>query len=238
MQNISNIRTFLMGGAILWIMLFHAKDIFVVPYLGFIQKTGYLGVDIFFFVSSYGLFYSMGKKQSLKQWYLRRIKRILPEFWVVCIFLGITLHWGMYKHLREELFFGFFLPWTNEDRFYNVIFWYIPAALVFYILFPLFYKYRKLITIWYIPIFVVAFCIATITTSFLSNRGWSPFLAFFIERIPVFLLGMIVAEHEVIVWSKDLRVTLAFVSISAFTLLYCHAMGITSLLSFPCDVFF
>ena len=242
MSKITDIRTYLMGVAILCIMVFHTTEIFVVPkFMEFIQKTGYLGVDIFFFVSAYGLFYSMKKPISLKQWYLRRVKRILPAFWIVSIFTGIMVHWSLYEHLREETFFGFFLPWSNQDRFYNVMFWYIPAALLFYLLFPIMYKHRKVVTLWFVPIAIVSYVVSYLLTGFLSSRGWSPYTPGFFGRIPVFLLGMIIAEYEDSIREKmTLTSTVALVALSlcAFVLLQCNAMGITNVLSFPCQDFF
>ena len=231
-----------MGVAILCIMVFHTDKLFVVPkFMEFIQRTGYLGVDIFFFVSAYGLYYSMKRKLSLGQWYLRRFKRILPAFWVVSLFTGIMVHWSLYKHLREETFFGFFLPWTNQDRFYNVMFWYIPAALSFYLLFPFIYKNRRTFTQWLVPIAIASYVVSYLLSGFLSSRGWSPYTPGFFGRIPVFLLGMIIAENEDRIRSKmtiPSTVVLVMVSLSAFVLLQCHAMGITNVLKFPCDDFF
>lgn len=241
MSKITDIRTFLMGVAILCIMVFHTTDFFVVPkFMEFIQKTGNLGVDIFFFVSAYGLFYSTKKSMSLKQWYARRLKRVLPAFWLVSLFMGIMVHWSLYEHLREDTFFGFLLPWTNQDRYYNVVFWYIPAAILFYLAFPLLYKYRKLFTLCFVPIAVLSYVISATLLSLLSAHGWSPYLAWFFGRFPIFLLGMIVAEHEDEIrkrMSVPAIIALMIVSFLSFVLLELHAMGITKALSFPCDVF-
>lgn len=241
MSKVTDIRTFMMGVAILCIMVFHTTDIFVVPkFMEFIQRTGYLGVDIFFFVSAYGLYYSMQKPTTQRQWYLRRLKRILPAFWLVSILMGVMVHWSLYDHLREETFFGFLLPWTNQDRFYNVIFWYIPAALLFYLIFPAMYKYRKWVMLGFLPITILSYAISTLSLSFLNVHGWSPYLAWFFGRIPIFLLGMVVAEHEDEMRKRvNVPVTVALVvlSIAAFVLLELHAMGITKVLSFPCSDF-
>lgn len=241
-SKITEIRTFLMGVAILCIMVFHTTDIFVVPiFMASIQKTGYLGVDIFFFVSSYGLYYSMQKTTSLKEWYLRRLKRILPTFWLISITMGLVKGWSLYEHLREETFFGFFLPWTNRDVYYDVIFWYIPAALLFYLLFPLFYKYRRLILLGYIPIVILSYAVSTIVSSFLGSRGWAPYIPGFLGRIPVFILGLIVAEYEDKIREKlsvSSTALLVLVSFLCFVLLECQAMDILKVLSFPCHDFF
>ena len=238
MGKITDIRTYLMGVAILCIMVFHTDKLFVVPkFMEFIQRTGYHGVDVFFFVSAYGLFYSMKKHLPMKQWYMRRFNRVLPKYWIVTIFTGMMIHWGLSDYIKEVTFVGFLCPWVNHEP----LFWYIPAALLFYLLFPIMYKHRKVVTLWFVPIAIVSYVVSYLLTGFLSSRGWSPYTPGFFGRIPVFLLGMIIAEHEDSIREKmTLTSTVALVALSlcAFVLLQCNAMGITNVLSFPCQDFF
>ena len=58
-QDISEKRTLLMGVAMLSIMLFHQGWIWGWnPFFAFFHFYGNWGVDIFFFVSGFGLYYS------------------------------------------------------------------------------------------------------------------------------------------------------------------------------------
>ena len=56
LQHISNFRTELMGLAILWIMAFHL-EFMQIPLLPYITQYGYAGVEIFMFVSGFGIFF-------------------------------------------------------------------------------------------------------------------------------------------------------------------------------------
>ena len=233
MSKITDIRTYLMGIAILWVMISHTKGIWVLPkFIECIQKTGYLGVDIFFFVSAYGLFYSMKKHLPMKQWYMRRFNRVLPKYWIVTIFTGMMIHWGLSDYIKEVTFVGFLCPWVNHEP----LFWYIPAAVLFYIVFPMFYQYRRPLTMGFIPISVIMYVLSALLLCITREHGLAPYLPeFFLPRIPVFLLGMILAEYEEFIGQRMNVCTTALlvcVSFAAFVLLELHAMYETNFLSF------
>ena len=197
MKKITEIRTYLMGMAILWIMLFHTDKIFSFPLpIMLLQQSGNYGVDIFFFVSAYGLYYSMKKKIILKDWFIRRIKRIYPTFLLVTCLTGLLLGWSLWKYVQEGLFLGFLIPPLNFEEKWNVLFWYIPAQMIFYLLFPLLYKHIYIVKKYYLFIFVLTFVIFNLMSSYISMRGWSPYFTWFVARIPVFILGLIYADKE------------------------------------------
>ena len=195
--SLSTIRTYLMGMAILWIMLFHTDKIFSFPLpIKLLQQSGNHGVDIFFFVSAYGLYYSMKKKMSLKDWFIRRIKRIYPAFLLVTCLTGLILGWSLWKYVQESLFLGFLIPPLNYEEKWNVLFWYIPAQMLFYLLFPFLYKHINTVKKIYLFIFVLTFVIYYLMSSYISMQGWSPYFTWFVARIPVFILGLIYADEE------------------------------------------
>lgn len=238
MSKITDIRTYLMGVAIILVMISHTKGVWVLPkFIEYIQKTGYLGVDIFFFVSAYGLFYSMKKCIPIRQWYMRRFKRILPKYWIVTIFTGLMIHWGLYDYLKELTFVGFLCPWVNHEP----LLWYIPAAMLFYLVFPILYKYRHPLTIGYVPIVVIVYVLSAMLLSYTREYGFAPYLPeSFLPRIPVFLLGMILAEYEESIRQRMNAYTATFlvvISFAMFILLELHAMEETKFLSFPNEAF-
>ena len=71
-NKISLNRGALMGFAIMWVFLFHVGGIGV-PWIDTFCSKGYLGVDIFFFLSGWGLCYSLSKDPNITQFYKRRI---------------------------------------------------------------------------------------------------------------------------------------------------------------------
>ena len=64
---LSKHRSAIMGFAILWIMLFHLHvSVDFTPFM-IIKRLGYGGVDIFLFLSGFGLYYSCSKENFNKR---------------------------------------------------------------------------------------------------------------------------------------------------------------------------
>lgn len=134
-QEISNNRSFLMGIAMLSIMLFHQGWIYGWnPFFAFFHFFGNWGVDIFFFVSGFGCYYSLNKDGDIASFYKRRLLRMLP----ICIGCGLfryiidhTLPVGVggYPTGVHEVSSDWMtiLSW---DR------WFIPVIMVYYLLMP------------------------------------------------------------------------------------------------------
>lgn len=80
--NISKYRGELMGFAIIIVMLFHVSLSKTSPWFG-LRRMGNLGVDIFFFLSGIGLWYSWSKQQLYGKFYLNRALRIYPAWLII-----------------------------------------------------------------------------------------------------------------------------------------------------------
>ncbi|MFV0538204.1 MAG: acyltransferase family protein [Dysgonomonas sp.] len=92
---LSKYRSQLMGIAILWIMLFHSNlDVSFFTIFDLIKSIGNAGVDIFMFVSGFGIYYSLIKGVSLKTFYKNRLWRILPYY------LPIVIIFNEYSHIN------------------------------------------------------------------------------------------------------------------------------------------
>ncbi len=143
-QNLSRYRNELKGIAILWVILFHAQ-------LGFdgllyqIQRIGYGGVDIFFFLSGFGLYHSLKKDSDLSNYMKRRGERLLPAYLPFCLlWLMVMLPMngaglaGSVKIAMSNLSMLSFL--TGSPLNIN---WYTAALLVSLLLAPFFYALLK-----------------------------------------------------------------------------------------------
>ena len=189
---VSSYRTFLMGISILWVILFHTIWYLWFPkVIEIFQMLGSYGVDIFIFVSVYGLYHSMQNKLTLRQWYFRRLKRIIPSFLIVATMLAFIECWSVTDYIKEIAFIGFLLPNIK----YEVVFWYIPAILIFYAIFPLCYKYRKSCAM--LIMIPLSYMFSYYFTHYILSVNYSVFLCFFFMRIPVFLIGLLYADNEV-----------------------------------------
>lgn len=190
-------RSELMGLAILWVFMLHSGTIGN-PIYDAIRKFGWAGVDIFFFLSALGLCYSLKKNNNLKDFYNRRINRILPT-WLVVLFvvhmIGLVCNRYMPSlpfHVPNTI--AQCLTWysgigywisdflTNPDGYYYE--WYIPSLLAFYLVTPFLYK-QKSFTL------ILLTIVSVIISIILSNHHILYSLHFFYQRIPIFLLGLL-----------------------------------------------
>lgn len=116
---ISKYRTRIMGCAMIAIMLFHQPFFYSNPLVDFFHLYGFWGVEVFLFVSGFGVVYSL-RKNSLKQYYINRFKRLFPA----CIIVGICKLIFSFLGFKEFIVSNTFLLVTN------IYLWYIYAIIV------------------------------------------------------------------------------------------------------------
>jgi peptidoglycan/LPS O-acetylase OafA/YrhL len=191
-EYIGKYRSALMGFSMIWVFLFHAQS----QKLGFMPtglwgtfcKNGNLGVDVFFFLSAFGLCYSL-KKNTIKRFYFNRFKRIIPTWWVVLflihiigIFVGSKFDSFDYPRSAIDMFYwytglGYFFKACSYE-------WFIPTLLLFYLLTPAFYKLSRNLVL-----FIILLSIPLILLY--KGSGVLPYISLSITRIPAFLLGVL-----------------------------------------------
>ena len=199
---ISLYRNSLMGIAILWIVFYHSNFNFgevknLSLFCSFIKSIGYLGVDVFFFISGFGLMTSWYKKKhSILYFYKRRFLRIMPIYWFfLTIYLfSITLFGTSVTSLGTILIyytgFSFFISRTEY------IHWFISAILLCYLIFPFFcINFQKNKNKMKFLIFVISSClllaiILTMSTFVFSDKF--SFLLIVILRLPTFFMGALI----------------------------------------------
>lgn len=147
----------LRGFAILLVVIFHFWQIswlnhsvhvsFIDFDLNFIARSGFVGVELFFFLSGFCLFLphahfvSVGKPlASLSSFTYKRLIKILPSYFL-CIFLVIWINevefqslYVFLKVLVAHIFFS-----TNiltEFNVVNGVFWSLAVEVQFYVIFP------------------------------------------------------------------------------------------------------
>ena len=148
--DITKYRSSLMGIAMLSVFLFHSMGDWMPPFIHNIAANGAIGVDVFLFLSSIGLTYSITKNPSVTAFYKRRVLRIMPTYWFImtCVYLFVfiltAVHIMPANYYRIPRNFWEFIQayttigyWIRDGLFYL---WYIPAILLLYILFPFVHK--------------------------------------------------------------------------------------------------
>ena len=179
-EKISRFRTELMGFAIIWVILFHSE--ISIPILGNLYRIGYGGVDIFFFLSGLGLFFSFSKNQDVTLFYRKRFTRIFPTYIIIVLFSMLFL--GPFRLTQFLVNVSTIGYWINKSYFE----WYIPSLVLFYVTFPLLFKLiNRSIGLFFSVILFVTVSLMVMKLQFHLNEK----LILFITRIPIFSIGIL-----------------------------------------------
>lgn len=187
-QNLKQNRSLIMGLAIFWVAFYHIPWIDRAPWIDFIHDIGYIGVDIFLFLSGMGVCHSV-RSRGREGYLIQRARRILPGLMpVVLIWSGVMLFLDV---MNIEEFFGSVTLlgwWFGQSKQLN---WYFSAVWLFYLLGAGLYKP---VVKGKHPVLVVLFVSCL---SFLSMI-FSPYHyhAECFTRVPIFLIGMLLGRLE------------------------------------------
>lgn len=181
-------RSYILGIAILMIVVYHLFCWVYNP-IGRLN-VGFVGVDLFLFFSGLGLTYSY-EKNTIKEFYKRRVQKIYPPYLIVSILIiGITT--TSYRPLSDFIVKTFLQLSTLSYyvRPEESIDWYLNSIFLFYLLFPLFYKLSKKygMRLYWGTAIVVTAVLASLYAWMHHPVYWK--YDCFISRIPIFCLGI------------------------------------------------
>ena len=195
LNSISKNRNALMGIAIIWVFLFHVGGVGL-PIIDNVLLKGYLGVDIFFFLSGWGVCFSLFRNNNIKDFYKRRLVRILPS-WYIIITLMMVLHIIMklqHPHCFIDLLLyysglGYFTQsfFSESSIFVRYYEWYIPTLLMFYLFAPIIHKLS-------IKLNIILLVLSIACVIFINTYCNSPVYSMSYSRIPVYIGGFIACK--------------------------------------------
>ena len=183
----SRYRSELMGLAMLWVLLFHAMNMTPeTPWFKDLKDLGFLGVDVFIFLSALGLSLSWNrKKQSYGAYLKRRLVRVLPLYWLVTGLYGLFLRLMGEASLKTVFWtMSTLFYWLKKPNYFN---WYIPGLLLFYLLAPA--CTALLMRIKHRGWLVAGLCVLVYPLYHFGEFHGLAHLGDVTQRIPVFLLG-------------------------------------------------
>jgi len=194
-----------MGIATILIVYYHmpySQDL-LSPIGEIFKNRCFSGVDIFLFLSGFGLYFSYCKDNNKMHFYIKRIKRIYPSFFIVTILICIYQNDAIFDIISKLSTLGY---WFG----YPFVSWYISAIFMFYLLFPfymeIFNKNPQVVSI----LTILFGVIITIPIYFI----FSDLRIGFFSRIPIFTLGIFsgyISKTKNVILSKC---RLWFISIS------------------------
>lgn len=179
-------RQALMGISIIAILLYHAY-VWITPQdvnLLKIFTYGYAGVDIFMFLSGWGLCYSYSKNR-ITTFYYRRFLRIFP----LTILSGLIVSLFVYRY--EESITCWDVICTVSTLYYYGLGgtywnWFIPGIIILYISFPILFSISKKLGLY----FFIIINITIVSIIGFHQVDWQ--YCCLICRLPIFINGIIV----------------------------------------------
>lgn len=148
----------------------------------FIIKTGYVGVDIFFFLSAYSL---ADKQISYLDFVKNRFMTIYGKFLFFVIMAVLCKVLTIKKSVEVLTLIDFF------KRGGGSFLWFVPSILMFYLIYPFFVKWKfKYKTL-------VALLIWFVAGLFLEYVAGYSKLFIFLNRIPVIIAGYVYKDSKV-----------------------------------------
>lgn len=143
----------------------------------YLRYIGYIGVDIFFFLSAYSL--ASNEIDNYLNFIFKRFKKIYLKFIIFGVIAFFFNKWSFLKLLK--IIFGIEFLTKGGGSFL----WFIPAIMIIYVFLPLYKKLDNKYKIITPIITIITYLILVITLSI--NKKTT--LLIFINRIPIILLG-------------------------------------------------
>lgn len=197
---LSTYRGELMGLAMIFIIFFHVGVPRASSFYG-LCRMGNVGVDMFFFLSGIGLWYSwmksVGKASFPNNWmkfYIRRLWRVYPAWLIVALAFYVPDYLGERNFSKNvtDLIGDVAINWDfwmNDE----LTFWYIPATMMLYLFAP---PYMELIrrhpSYRWLPVAMVAWC--TVVQWVAPVHQAVGHIEIFWSRVPIFFIGINMAE--------------------------------------------
>lgn len=191
-------RMCIFGLSLIWIFFRHTffYNQFSFGLFDYVTQIGDAGVDIFMFLSAYGLSFSYGKNRNKRIFYEHRLLRIVPSVAVLLFIFAVidTCLFGASIYHCINLRYWFFSLYST--------YWFIGAILLFYVLFP--YIYDLLTSYHYNELFlmgsVFVLSILLIASIIFSHVGILQQLTVYFARIPILIIGILWASKNL--WNK------------------------------------
>lgn len=196
--------------ALLWVFFRHtyfysqfSYGIIIDP----LVHIGDCGVDIFMFLSGFGLYYSFTKSPNILLFYKKRIIRIIPTVITLLIIFGITGDLLSGNSISSIFKLSY---WINS---LYIEYWFIGAILLFYLLFPLIYYLLLPLSSYASSLISISIGVLGIYLVQYLNVPSLNQLEVYFARVPIFIIGAIFAKNNNLFCYKRYIIALLIISI-------------------------
>lgn len=183
----NNHRWFIMGLAMISVVLFHQPWFDWGPF-DFFHRTGFYGVEVFLFVSGWGIFQSLSRN-PIKIYFKNRIIRMMPTCIIIGIMQAIFCFCGWDNGVNHPLAYIFMCLGLFK--------WFVYAILLYYTLAPWVYKLLRQEYLFglFMTIVLVLVFLCRADESFFEGSLLSV-IPNILYRFPAFLMGMWLARYS------------------------------------------
>lgn len=215
------------GIAVLMVLMVHSTELSDTssfkPMLRNFIESGVFGVQLFFIISSYTLFYTLHyNKKSNTNFYLRRIFRIAPAYYAAILFYSFYNNtWGLGELLNFTFLHGF-----SPKNINNIVpgGWSIGIEMVFYLFVPILFKYitslHKAIYFLFISLLLKTLSYYVIGLPVFSDVAANgSFMYFwFPNQLPVFAIGFVLYFYLQGISNENDKVFIAILTIACLVI--------------------
>ncbi len=201
-QLMTKYRMSLFGLAVIWIFFRHTFYYNQVSYSFFspIVQIGDCGVDIFMFLSGFGLFFSYTKYLTKIEFYKKRVLRIVPTVIILLSLFAVSKN-IILDQVPKTIFhpgYWFFSIYAN--------YWFIGAIFLFYALYPLIFNCIRKNALFTIVIAFIISLAGILGVHILDVDHFNQLVLYF-ARFPIFLLGTVFAHHQkLLTYNKSIMI--------------------------------
>ena len=174
-----------MGIAMMLIILFHIPTTLEVPVLHQLQMLGYCGVDIFFFASGIGCYFSLRKDEDAGRFMLRRLRKLGPTYLVFIVFW--LLAQMVCGNANFQMAVGNLFAIQSFTGLGQDLNWYVSAIFLFYLLTPYFKQIADRASTRNKVLFLLALIAVSIPFWHSGN------MLLTMTRLPIYYLGVLFA---------------------------------------------
>ena len=182
LKDFSRYRNTWLGFAMVWMIIYHTDFSFHFMPFDFIKSLGYGGVDICFFASGLGCYFSLNKDADVLRFMKRRLLRLAPAYLAFMVFwlIGRAFIVGV----SFPVVLGNLLGIQNFTGLGGDFNWYISALLLFYILAPYF---KRMVDSLRGGALALAFALLVLC----SVPFWGAYnYLISVSRLPIFFIGI------------------------------------------------
>lgn len=219
-------RPYIMGLSIIAVVLYH-----LVSFTNIYRHTsvsvflnGYLGVDVFFVLSTFGLCFSF-EKNNITTFYKHRIKRLFPLYLIFLLLVYFIFRPS--SPLLNIIAFQC-TGLSAVKALHTDVEWYTPSLICVYLLFPLLYfcgKKMQHCSVWW---HLLAANVVAIIGHFVA-----PYISFgnnFVGRFPIIVSGVIIYFMYKNDRSKDVLIFISMLLLETMALAESYFLSMLMLL--------